>query len=349
MDPAAAVSRAENLLDLGRPEEAARVASTALAGEPDDIGLLLVLGRAQQRLERPREVLEVVNRAVALDPEHPDAHLLAAEALLDLGASDDALRAAVESARLAPWAWPTHYTVARASLAPGRHRSLDQAERAAREALRLAPHEASTHDVLGIVLGERGRSKEAMAAHRQALALEPDHTHAMRNLSAEALSRGRLGSAGRTLRQALSLAPTERILHELLDAYLVLLMRRLLWVWLIIGIALFGLVESGADRWVRAGVGAILVLVGTAVVLRVARHLPGHRARWFLGMIPRLDWAGRLILVLVLLMGVALGFLAFAPEGAAVGAAIVVAIVFRILIWGAVFAVVRAVARRLRR
>lgn len=176
-----AYRRIDALLEVGRNEEARRMASDALATDPEDPALLGLLTRAHLRLDDDQAALATALRVVAAAPDDEWGHRLASIALQRLGQHGEALRAATAAVGLDPDGWHTHLQYAfAASHVPG---YLPAAHRAAERAVQLAPNEPDAHFARGRVAHEQHEFEHARAAYAKALALDPEHSGARHNLT----------------------------------------------------------------------------------------------------------------------------------------------------------------------
>ena len=148
--------RAAMLLNLGRPEEAVEVLTRAVLIDPTDGNAHYNLGLAYAQQERWPEAEAAYRRAVALGPQYPVARNGLSVALQNQGRYADALAEADEAIRLNPAFPEAHYSRAQAL-----------------EAL--------------------GRYQEAVAAYERLLVLQPDLSQARMRL--ESIHR-RLGGQG---------------------------------------------------------------------------------------------------------------------------------------------------------
>jgi tetratricopeptide (TPR) repeat protein len=177
----AAVSRASALLDLRRPEEALEVLNGALAVEPDVAQLHCLSGLAHLQRQSPGQALTSGSAAVVRAPELEWGHRICAVALMKIpGRWEDARRAALEAVRLAPESAPGHIVLASALQAAGDRAG---ALAAARHAIALDPYDADAHSTLGEILFAQDRPDEAIPAYQQALALDPEDADALNNLA----------------------------------------------------------------------------------------------------------------------------------------------------------------------
>ena len=164
----------------------------ALAADPYDRVLLEALARAQLDVD-PAEAYETTGRLIALDPDDPDAHYLAALASLDVDRGKRALEHAERVAELAPWWAPAHAVVADA-LARRRWKR-DEALAAADRAIELDPHSVVGYVAAGNVELGHGNWRKAEDWYRRALELEPHNRAAQLNLVVAQEGGGRLAPA----------------------------------------------------------------------------------------------------------------------------------------------------------
>lgn len=177
----AAYRRADALLELGRGEEARRMAAAALAEDPEDPALLALLTRAHLQLDEDQAAFDSALRVVAAAPDDEWGHRLVSIALQRLGQHGEALRAATAAVRLDPDSWRTHlqYALA-ASHVPG---YLPSARQAADRTVQLAPHEPDAHFASGSVAHRQHEFERAREAYERTLALDPEHSSARHNLT----------------------------------------------------------------------------------------------------------------------------------------------------------------------
>ena len=213
-DPGEQIERALALVEVGRFDSAEEMLRRLLTELPDDPDVLAILGLLLSDLGRHREALEVADRALAGDPDCVAGHMARGHALLGLERNDDALAAAREAVRLAPWEEDTHQLVAvihmvkgdwaEAKLAAERALELDPESKvalglraaalafesgdsgwqeAARKTLAAAPHDAVAHTLTGVAhLYGRGE-RDAVEHFREALRLDPSDEGAQAGLA----------------------------------------------------------------------------------------------------------------------------------------------------------------------
>lgn len=198
------MAQAGVLLRLKRYKDAEAKLREALAAEPGDARLHMVLSHALYRQGRHVHALQEAETAIGLAPDYAPAHSYRALALLDLRRVDEAMRAIQEALRLDATE-PEYYAIAshihicrrdwQAGLAkaeeglrcdPGHIKCAtlqavallemgrqDEAERVLAALLARDPEMASTHFSQGLALLRRGDDQQALQFFREALRLNP--------------------------------------------------------------------------------------------------------------------------------------------------------------------------------
>lgn len=209
-----ASARARALLDLRRPAQAIALLREALAQDPDDADLLLLLGRAHLLAHRPAEALAAADAALAQQPARVSAHVLRCYALVALGRGAEAVAAGQESVRLAPQhssgylaltdALVLHpLPVARGLARAGRTPTLLAAQRAAE----LSPDLPLAHLGLARAYAQTADWRRARAASDRALALAPDDASIHNDVAALWFKQGPSTSAARGFARAAAMDP----------------------------------------------------------------------------------------------------------------------------------------------
>ena len=150
----------------GRLSQAEAGYRSVLQSAPDHPDALHRLGVIAHQVGRDEVALELIGRAITVDPSQPAYYNDAGIVLQALGRID---------------------------LAIARYR----------EALALSPAYARAHNGLGIALHDRGRLDDAMASFRTALSLKPDYADAQNNLANVLRELGRPVEAVAIYRKAL--------------------------------------------------------------------------------------------------------------------------------------------------
>lgn len=273
------LQRAESLMDLDRPQEAAAVLERGLSTDPDDPVALAMLASARLELDQSGAALVAAERASATAPDLEWAHRLRSLALADLRRHDEAVHAAIEAIRVAPELWQPHVQYA---LTAVRFPALvGNALAAARRAVQLAPHQAGPHFAVGVTAERLRRHEESEAAYRRALAIDPTHAGARNNLTS-----GRGFSLGLREQldgyaQALLHRPDLVVAQENIELVAYRFVRRFYWAALAgLLVCLFAALPDPAGFSVVRVVVGVVMLVGLAAwaVLLVRRVPVGIRA-----------------------------------------------------------------------
>ena len=163
---------------------------------------------------RSQESIPLLERAIALQPDYPEALLNLGNALQTTGRSAEAIRAFRHAINFNP-ALPEAHTGLGVALQAEGH--LDEAIEHHRQALKLSPIYPAAWSNLGVALRSRGNClQESIAAFREALQLKPDYAEALSNLGLALLMEGQDELALVNLRQAIKINPN----HAHLQLYL---------------------------------------------------------------------------------------------------------------------------------
>ena len=245
-----------------------------------------------------------------------------------VGRPHDAIWAAREAVRLAPYLWMTHYTLGMA-LRGGHRPQSSAALECANQAIRLAPHASEAHNLAGLCLDDLKRPVEARRAYAEAVRLNPNDTMALNNLAADTLDRGKLGAAGRLLTSALSSDPQERLLHQNYDAILLKLVRRLYFALILLGVLLAVLAGVDAPYFSRVGTVVLLLGVYAAATWRVTRSLPRGAHLVARGLFRRSSGFERVLVAAFVLLSVAVVVMGVAPRETALAVGVGMLVLLR--------------------
>ena len=287
--PDGALTRAEHLLEVHRPQEALRALAGALAQDPENVTALCLAARAELDLNEPGRAHELAARAAAAQPHAEYPLRLLALSLNEMGRSVGACEAAQAAVANAPNLWQTQYTLAHVSSgAPGMS---SVAWEAARRAIELAPLEAETHAVMGRVAVEDGDQTAAEEALREALRLNPDHAGARNDLGRlQVLRKDHFGAASHFAHAAASDVRTDVAQHNI-DAALAMAVGRVVF-WVSIAVCVLGrfAVKEESDGAVGFGYALLAVLVGL-VIWQIILIVPAARGRLgpYLRLLPHRD------------------------------------------------------------
>jgi tetratricopeptide (TPR) repeat protein len=304
--------RVEMLIGLDRAEEAADLVRQALGERPYEPDLWCALGHAEIARNRPREALEAANEALSLNPEEEWPHRIASLSLTQLGQHPEAIRAAHECVRLAPYAWQAHDRLACALAKVPAERP--NAWAAAQRAVELAPHEPETHFTVGNLALDARDHAQAEEAFRRVLQVDPAHAGALNNLALIDLRRGRYSQAALRFGATLAMSPGDDFVRLNLHATLWNALRKLhlvlfgsLWVvWLAFRAAAHSWWASGLARLMFGVVAAAAGSVAWVWVRRLPVQLRPYLRRLFRHDAWLVVTAATLAVAVVLLVGAAL-------------------------------------------
>jgi len=191
-DPRAVASRAELLVQMGRPERALDEVDDALASLPDDPRLLLAAAWVRLHLQRSAEALPLLEQVVGAQPAADGALYLLSIARQNTGDVAGARDAAAKALELDPDDARYHLQLADTHLS-GRVRGADR--RLAREridsALELAPENPDRIAQAARLWSRLGDDDRARTLVRQGLAVAPEHEDLLYLDAALALDAGR--------------------------------------------------------------------------------------------------------------------------------------------------------------
>ena len=148
--------------------------------------------------------MEWIRKAIAVNPNNPDAYSNLGEACRATGRLDEAIANYRQAVELKPGFAEVHYNLGSALRERGQFK---EAVDAFRRALELKPAFAEAHNNLGVALRDGGQLEEAITAYRRALELKPDNTEVHNNLGVALRDRGQLEEAIAACRHALQLKP----------------------------------------------------------------------------------------------------------------------------------------------
>ncbi len=199
------------LHQAGQLTSAAALYETILAAEPDNSSTLHMLGVLRHQQGNHIRAIELIGRAIVLEPNAVVFHTNLAEPYRALGQFERAAGCCRMALRL----WPDHADAfSNLGLAlQGLGRTEEAAENL-RRAIELQPDFATAHNNLGIVLRELGRLDEALDSFRRAVELSPDFAPAKTNLGQMLLDRGETEEALAQCAEAVRLQPNQAAMHN---------------------------------------------------------------------------------------------------------------------------------------
>ena len=162
-------------LELGRYADAEQRFKDALASEPDSDALLGLLAHAVHSQDgREKEALEIIDRAIAAEPNDGGHHTLRAFILNSLDRHRDALAAAKMAQSLEPH---SEQALAAQSQAHILMKDWPDAERTARAALAIDPEYSMAANLLAEALRNQGRDVENRAQIAGMLERDPENAY----------------------------------------------------------------------------------------------------------------------------------------------------------------------------
>lgn len=149
-----------------------------LAQAPDHFDALHMLGVCEYQNGRHASAVELIARAIRIDPDYPLAHVNMGNALRGLGRQVEALASYDQALRLKP-----EYATAFYNKGIVLHELKQPLEALAsyERALRLQPNHVEALVNQGIALRDLKRAADALASYERALRLKPDHADALVN------------------------------------------------------------------------------------------------------------------------------------------------------------------------
>ena len=192
-------------LQLGRYADAEQRFKDALASEPDSDALLGLLAHAvHAQDDREKEALEIIDRAIAVEPNEGGHHTMRAFILNSLARPRDAVTAARLAQSLDPHSAQCLAALAQAHLLM---KDWPDAESAAREALAIDPDYSTAANFLAESLRNQGRDVENRAQIAGMLERDPENAYTHHSAGWAALQRGDHRAAETHFREALRLSP----------------------------------------------------------------------------------------------------------------------------------------------
>jgi len=195
--------------DLEGAEAGFRAALEADADHPD---ALVLLGALLQKTKRPKEGVELIERAIEVAPKRgrapdPSWRVALSFAKRDAGDGEGALAEIEDLLKLSPGTKELIFLRAELLQRLERHEeAIGEYERF----LGLAPESSQALNNMGISLKAVGRLKEAFDAYQKALELRPKYTQAMINVGQMLSDMGQMEAAIAHLRRAVALDPESR-------------------------------------------------------------------------------------------------------------------------------------------
>jgi predicted O-linked N-acetylglucosamine transferase (SPINDLY family) len=201
-----AFQRALALHRSGSFDDARRLCREALDLQPGHLGALQLLGVIALQTDQPAEALEVLARAVRIEPRSAAIHNNMGTASYMLGRFEAANSSYERAAGLAPQFADAHFNRGNALLSLARHAdALTCYERA----IALKPDDARLHFQRGNALFGLARFADAVVAFDRSLAVDAAHAAAHHNRGASLEALGRFADAIASYDRAIALDPND--------------------------------------------------------------------------------------------------------------------------------------------
>jgi Flp pilus assembly protein TadD len=179
-----------------RLREAETIYRQILAQDPNNANALNLLGTLAGQIGRHDAAIQLISKAIALQPKIPQFHGNLGAIYLNLQRHDQAIASLKSAVALDPKMTEAHQNLGNAYLAVAQY---DQAATEFRKAITLAPHWAEPHNSLALSFRHQGKYDEAVAEFHKALANDPNHANAHWNLSLTELRLGNFESGWRRM------------------------------------------------------------------------------------------------------------------------------------------------------
>ncbi len=203
-DPLPLLAAGVNRLRCDEPGPAVELLNKALRLDPNRLETLVHLIEANARMGDHDEAEVMFYRALQLDGEHAEAYANMGESLAERGQFAKAASCFTDALKLKPG---LPRVAARLAYCTHKLGDSDKARKLYLKELRENPGDVDTLLDLGELLAETGRTAEAGEKFRRVLELEPKNTHALFALAGVALRQHRPRVAVKRLRRVLTLAP----------------------------------------------------------------------------------------------------------------------------------------------
>ncbi len=194
----------------GRINEAKNIYEQVLAQNPRDPDGLHLLGLTHLQTDDPGGAVELIRRAVKLQPDNAAFQSNLGEALVAFGRPREALAAFQRAGKLAPNEPQYQMAIGNCHARCG---ELVEAEKRLRKLTARFPAYALGWLNLGNAMRDQQRAQDALACYERAIALDSDLADAHNNLGSVLHGLGQLEAAEAAYRRALAIAPDHALVQ----------------------------------------------------------------------------------------------------------------------------------------
>jgi tetratricopeptide (TPR) repeat protein len=146
-------------------------------------------GQILHALNKWDDAIALYGKAIAINPDYPQAHLNMGIALTHQDKFEEAIEAYNKALLHKPDYAEAYARLGIPLIGQGK---LTQAIKAFKKAIALKPDDAEIYCNMGIALKNQGKLEDAIEAYKKALAIKPDYADVHRNLGLEFLKIGRI-------------------------------------------------------------------------------------------------------------------------------------------------------------
>jgi predicted O-linked N-acetylglucosamine transferase (SPINDLY family) len=188
----------------GRLAEAEASYRQILGVRPDHVEAWHFLGVIAHQRGRHDIAVELIGRAIALDPQNAAAHCNLGEAYRALGRLEEAVVSLRRAVELDPGSPVAHNNL---GIALAEQRRLSEAIASYRTAILLQPAFPEAHNNLGLALLEERALAESVACFHRAIEFRPSYHEAHNNLGMALIGQGQVDEAIAAYRRAIDFRP----------------------------------------------------------------------------------------------------------------------------------------------
>lgn len=199
-----AVALAINLANQGKLPGADSLSAQLIDQFPGDANTIAMRAFVLHRLGRLTDAIDLLERAVAADPNLPVFHSNLCEMYRQAGNLDRAVEHGLKAVALAPNYPDAHNNL---GIVQFERSELDAAEAAYRHALKLKPDFAEVHNNLGNLYRVREDSESSLRCYERAIELRPTYVEALANAGKAHMAQRQYDVAEKLFRRASDIRP----------------------------------------------------------------------------------------------------------------------------------------------